>query len=175
MRQYPSDLLWISCFIKNRPLTVAWSTKKNAFSYKIRLNDRHESKMDEFSEKNALYVITTYEQTPYFRTQIFFYVSRTKHFSCDTDVCTKIVSDTFTRWWRVLWGTPVSKLRKTLIFPNQFCLPMQSELQNVLAWSRTPQNIFIFTWLWRTPDTHTKVQYSFPAMRSRQLISCHQS
>ena len=55
--------------------------------------------MDEFSEKNALRVTTTCEQTPYFRKQIPFYVSRTKYFSCDTDVCTHtylIVSGTFT-------------------------------------------------------------------------------
>ena len=34
VRQTSLNLLQISCFVKNRPLTVIWSTKKSTFSYK---------------------------------------------------------------------------------------------------------------------------------------------
>ena len=48
--------------------------------------------MDKFSEKNALYVITTYEQTPYFRTQIFFFMSQERSTLVATLTCVQRLS-----------------------------------------------------------------------------------
>ena len=56
-------------------------------------------------------------------------MSRERSTLVATDVCTYIVSDTFTKWWRALWGTPVPKttwnphISQAILFANTIRTP----------------------------------------------------
>ena len=67
------------------------------------------------------------------------------------------------------------QLRETLIFPKQLCLPTQSELQNVLAWSRTHIRIYLLLPDCDAPLTHIQstvlISYNAIATADRNLAS----
>ena len=137
------------------------------FSYKIRRDDRHKSELDEFSEKNALCVTTHASKHHNSEIQIPFYVSRTKYFSCDTDLCTSMYVHCLGYLYQTMKSamgyTSTDNYEKPSYFPNNSVC--QHNQNSKMCWHE-PEQIRIFLLLpgYDAPLTHIQstVLYSFP-------------